>query len=146
MNWTADQLHDITYGKTRKVPCKKEYRWKMKKTKVHVQYARIIHQLMLEDEHGQVNTGHEALCRHTYAQMVLDHLGKELDFYRGPLAQFHSKVLTPILQCQLKGVPDVYAPSIRRAIALQNNMPTISQVTKFYLGNNPLSPGCIPSY
>ena len=117
----------------------------MKKTKVHVQYTHIIHQLMLEDEHGQVNTGHEALRHCTYTQMVLDHLGKELDFYRGPLVRFCSKVLTPILQRQLKGVPNVYAPSIWRAIALQNDMPTISQVTKFYLGNNPLSPGCIPS-
>ena len=147
MSWTEGQLHKITYGKTRKTPRKQEYKWKMKKQKIPVQYARIVHQLTLEDAHGEIDMGHESLRRRTYAQMTLDMFGRELDFRRGPLATFRSKVLSPILQRQLRGIPDAYSPSIRKAIVQRSGgAPTISQVTTMYLGNDPLDPRCIPSY
>ncbi|KAF9646685.1 hypothetical protein BDM02DRAFT_3188657 [Thelephora ganbajun] len=43
-------------------------------------------------------------------------------------------------------IPDAYGPSIQSAISLHDGEPTISQVTAFYLGNDPLDPRCIPSY
>jgi hypothetical protein len=118
----------------------------MRTKMIHVQYARIVHQLILEDIHGAADQGHESLRRRTYAQTVLDFFGQELDRSRGPAAQFRSKVFTPILQRQLKGVSDAYAPSIAKAINPPDGEPTISQVTTFYLGNDPLDPISIPSF
>ena len=66
MGWTEGQLHKITYGKTRKTPRKQEYKWKMKKQKIPVQYACILHQLTLEDAHGEIDMGHESLRCRTY--------------------------------------------------------------------------------
>jgi hypothetical protein len=146
LNWTAGQLQKITYGKTRKSPRKKKYTWDMKTRNIPIQYVRILHQFTLEDEHGKTDSGHESLRRRTYAQSMLDRFGQELDAYRGPEANFRSKVLSPVLQRQLRGIPDTYAPVIRRAIAPGGAEVTISRVTIFYLGNDPLDPRCIPSY
>jgi hypothetical protein len=77
---------------------------------------------------------------------MLDLFGYELDRFHGEAADFRSKVYTPVLQRQLKGVHDAYAPSIKRAIAQSDEDPTIAQVTRFYLGNDPLDPRCIPCY
>ena len=41
---------------------------------------------------------------------------------------------------------DAYGPIIRSAIAPKTSKPTISDVTTFYLGNDPLDTQCIPSY
>lgn len=147
MSWQKGQLQQIAYGKSRKVPGKKAYARTTRKTHIAIPYARIIHQLILEDRHGRLDMGHESLRRRTYAQMMLDEFGKELDGFRGQAENFRSKVLTPVLQRQLRGVPDAYAPVIQSAIAQCNTKPpTIAQVTTFYLGNDPLDPICIPSY
>jgi hypothetical protein len=81
LNWTAGQVQEISYGKTQKSPKKQEYRWKMKAKKIPTQYARIVHQFMLEDCHGQTDMGHESLRCRTYVQMMLDRFGQELDAY-----------------------------------------------------------------
>ena len=147
MKWTSGQLHGIEFGKTRKVPKKKRWIWTMKLRRIPVPYARVVHQFLLEIEHGKADMGHESLRHRTYAEKMLDMFGEELSSYHGSEADFRSKVLTPVLQRQLRGVPDTYAPAIRHAIT-QNpkKQPTISQVTSFYLGNDPLDPQCIPSY
>jgi hypothetical protein len=72
--------------------------------------------------------------------------GLELDSFKGKPVEFQSKVFNPVLQRQLRGVSDAYAPSIQRAINPRTGEPTISEVTQFYLGNDPLDPQCIPSY
>jgi len=118
----------------------------MKTTIIPIPYARIVHQLKLEAKHGDEDLGHESLRRKTYAEAMLDQFGWELDTFQGTAADFRSKVLTPVLQRQLKGVSDAYAPSIRYAIAPPTGKPTISEVTTFYLGNDPLDPRYIPSY
>jgi len=146
LSWTAGQLADIKYGKTRKRPRKDSYTWKLKPARIPVQYARIVHQFILEDSHGSVDTAHESLRRKTYAQRMLDELGFELDAFEGTAAKFRSAVLTPVLQRQLRGVPDAYAPSVQAAIGRYGRPPTIAAVTTFYLGVDPLDPRCIPSY
>jgi len=146
MNWTNGQLHEIKYGRTRKSRKKQRLIWNVKTTRIPVPYARIVHQFLLEDQHGKVDTGHESLRRWTYAQKMLDEFGKELDAFEGTEAQFRSESLTPVLQRQLKGVPDDCARFIRNAIAPHDAKPTISQVTSFYLGLDPLDPIHIPSY
>ena len=149
MNWTDGQVHEISYGKLRKIPEKKHLRWSGKIISIHVQYARLIQQFVFGDNHAKQNKGHEALRRRTYAQRILDQLGMELDQFQkegGELVHFRSAVLNPVLQRQLRGVPDSYGPAIRKAIAPSNAIPTISQVTTFYLGLNPLATRCIPYY
>ena len=118
----------------------------MKLRRIPIPYARLVHQFILEIRHGLKDMGHESLRRRTYAERVLDRFGEELDNYHGSEAQFRSCVFTPILQRQLRGVPDSYAPSIRHVVARHPVQPTITQATTFYLGNDPLDPRCIPSY
>jgi hypothetical protein len=76
---------------------------------------------------------------------------------------WRSKVLTPILQRQLQGIPDPYAPAIHTAISNcsrdddddvyedgededANDVVTISDATKFYLGTDPLDPSNLPTF
>jgi len=146
LSWKEGELFEIRYGKTRKLVNKQAHKWIMKRKKIHVQYARLTQQFIFEIAHGMANNGHEALRRYTYAQMMLDQFGFELDAWRGKEENFRSKVYTPVLQRQLKGVHDAYAPSIRRAIAQSTEAPTIAQVTTFYLGNDPLNPKAIPIF
>ncbi|KAF9642918.1 hypothetical protein BDM02DRAFT_3132772 [Thelephora ganbajun] len=146
MNWTEGQLKEITYSKARKRPKKWGYMWTMKTRKIPVPYVWIAHQFIFEDAHGKVDMGHESLCRWTYAQCMLDEFGRELNAFQGQESEFRLKVFTPVLQRQLKGVPNTYGPSIQSAISPHDGKPTISQVTTFYLGNNPLDPRCILSY
>ena len=146
MNWKDGQLHDIYYGKSTKRPGGERRKWNMVTKRVPVQYARLIHQFILEIELAKHTKAHEVLRRQTYAQRVLDEFGLELDRFQGVEQDFRSKVLTPILQCQLHGIPDAHGPAIRRGIDPKNGTPTIAQVTKFYLGLDPLSTCTIPSY
>lgn len=145
MKWKAGQLHDIFYGKRKKQSGQRK-RFNMVTKRVPVQYARLLHQFLLEIELAKHTKAHEVLRRQTYAQKVLDEFGLELDRFRGPENEFRSKVLTPILQRQLNGIPDVHGPAVRRGIESRNGKPTIAQVTQFYLGNDPLAPGMKHSY
>jgi hypothetical protein len=146
LNWEEGELFEITYGKTRKMPNRQYNKWIMKKKKIPVQYARLTQQFLFEIAHGLKDSGHESLRRCTYAQRMLDHFGWELNAFHGKEERFRSKVYSPILQRQLKGVHDAYAPSIARAIARADEAPTIGQVTTFYLGNDPLDRRAIPIY
>lgn len=129
---------------------------------IPVPYARLIHQLALEGEHGESNFAHEAQRRKNYADRVLDKVADELEGAEGidtPDGSGHlwrSKVLTPILQRQNKGVPDVYAPSIAAAVLSFNRnpttaankarSPTVTDAAAFYLSQDPVDPLCIPVY
>lgn len=145
MKWEDGQLHDVYYAKYTQRPGGTFRKGIMVTKRVHVQYARLVHQFILENTLAKTYKAHEVLRRQTYAQKVLDEFGLELDRFRGVEAGFRSKVLTPILQRQLRGVPDVHGPAIRRGID-PNGSPTISDVTKFYLGRDPLEIRTIPSY
>lgn len=100
-------------------------------------YVQLIAQLLTEDHHGKHNEGHEALRRQSYARQMLDAVGHELKHLKVYGLLFRSAVLNPTLQRQMRGVPDVYTPSVRGAIS-GNLDPTIEDVTLFYLSKDPV--------
>jgi len=77
---------------------------------------------------------------------MLDAFGEELEAFSGHDITFRSYVLTPVLQRQLQGVPDCYAPAIYTALVEESDEVTISDATKFYLGIDPVDPIYITSY
>ena len=114
---------------------------------IPIPYARLVDQFAMEDDHADSDLGYEAVRRQSYARQMLDAFGKELQDFRGPDKDFRSSVLTPVLQRQLQGVPDCYAPGIFSAIAPDSvEEITISDTTSFYLSADPLDPTYIPSY
>ncbi|KAF9781508.1 hypothetical protein BJ322DRAFT_1022922 [Thelephora terrestris] len=122
--------------------------YKPKPHVVHPQNARIIHQLLQERKHGFHDRGHESLRRMAYAGNILEAVGQELDRDNaaGPIRATPLKALSPILIRQLKGVPDPYGPSIKAAIAPGADLPTIVDITRFYLKDNPLDPKHVRVY
>jgi len=119
----------------------------------------------MEVAHGGHNPAHEAQRRAVYADQVTDQLGDEIyqrvDLCRpGPAASnWRSKVLTPILQRQIAGVPDGYLPALHAGVLdpeedksdlsqdenSSRNM-TIAEATTFYLNTDPADPAVIPEY
>jgi hypothetical protein len=77
---------------------------------------------------------------------VLDAFAEELSAVDPVTPAFRSKVLTPILQRQLCGVPDHYTPCVIGAIASDGETVTLGDATKFYLQEDPTGPECIPAY
>ena len=148
MYWEAGELLPARLGKLRKRANKNAtfHTWKDKQ--LPQPYARIAEQLNLEDLHGIEDDGHESIRRQAYARFVLEAFGKELDAYKGSAASFRSKVFTPILQRQLQGIPDAYAPTLTRKISLARpcGPVTIHDATAFYLGIDPLNPLCIGGF
>lgn len=145
--WTAGQLHPIRYGKRRKIPKKQGYKVQWTTVNVPVPYVRLVDQFIKEDKHGDHDRGHEALRRQSYARQMLDMFAAELVNFEGRESNFRSRVLTPVLQRQLQGVPDCYSPAIRESVARTDvNSITISDATDFYLSIDPLDPKFIASY
>lgn len=146
--WTEDESYTISYRRRRKMTNKQAYSWTpWMKRKVHLQNARIIRQLLSEIRHGNGDRGHESLRRMAYAEGVLEAVGRELDRNESePVKLPPLKALSPILVRQMKAVPDAYGPAIQAAVAPGKDIPTISDVTDFYLGVNPLDPKFIRIY
>lgn len=129
-----------------KKPKKTSYMMRWMERRVPVPYARLTQQLNFEDQHGLLDAGHESLRRMAYARRVLNAFGKELEAYRGDESRFRSRVLTPILQRQLRGLPDCYTPIIHSYISQTDGKVTIADATRFYLGVDPIDTSCIISY
>ena len=78
---------------------------------------------MCELDHGHLSGAYEAQRHWSYVVQVMNAFGDELMEQRqlendGPHAPaWRSKVLTPILQRQLNGVSDVYAPALRVGVS-----------------------------
>ena len=109
-------------------------------------YHRLVCQLTAEIAHAPKQSDHEAIRRCVYATEVLDAFAMELYSVRSPTPDFRSKVLTPILQRQLRGLPDFYYPPIVTAIASNKKTVTLSDATTWYLQEDPTLPEWIPSY
>lgn len=143
-------MSEIAYKRYRKTNNKQTYHWSsLIRRKVHRQDARIVHQLITEIKHARYDCGHESLRRAAYAENVLEAVGRELDSddnEAGPIRAAPLKALSPILARQVRGVPDAYGPAIRAAIAPTKDLPTIKDVTDFYLGRDPLDPRYIRVY
>lgn len=146
LNWKTGELKHIEVITHIKSQNKNRARKQSKVLKIPFIYVQLIAQLNAENEHGDLDQGHEAVRRQSYARQILDHVARELKGYRGPGAAFHSKVLNPILQRYLQGVADSYTPCVRAGISGLNKEPTISDVTKFYLSMDPTDPKHIRQY
>jgi len=149
MEWSEGELHKVEYGMVRKRRGKDTHYKGWHERMVLVPYARLIQQFLLEESYAALVDSHEAQRRVCYVGRVLDEFAKELMGYRGDDTDFRSNVLTPILQRQLRGIPDAYGPTIQRAVHLPDvsrGPVTIAQATRFYLGIDPTSPKCIPTY
>lgn len=165
--WKKGQTERIEVGKLRKLVGKQAWRRVFKDRHIPFGYVRVIKQLILESQHAEYNKGHEAQRRASYAERVLEALGAEIDGQPrletpGSYASiWRSKVLTPILQRQLAGIPDYYVPSTNAGILFVaktqrgtrtpskkelSGQITISDVTYFYLSQDPLDPSFIPIY
>lgn len=81
-------------------------------------YLRLLHQFILENQHGKKNNGHEAERRQMYARRMIDAFVEEIIPFdkHGPGADWRSKVLTPVLQRQLLGISDMYSWSTANGI------------------------------
>jgi hypothetical protein len=77
---------------------------------------------------------------------MLDELALELERDGECGSNFRSKVLTPVLQRQIHGIPNTYAPSARSALMNLQGSITITDATMFYLGEDPLDPKNIPTF
>ena len=146
MHWRADELIDISYGKKVKKSNKNIFVMRWCNRGIPVPYARLLHQFYLEDRHSLSDAGHEARRRMAYARRVLDEFGMELERYKHLEKDFRSAVFTPILQRQLRGLPDSYTPAIHAYLLSPKGTVTIEDATMFYLANDPLDPDCIPTY
>ena len=121
MMWKEGQLHDISYGK-RKKQLGDRKKWNMVTKHVPVQYTCLLHQFLLEIQLAKHNKAHKILRQQTYAEKVLDEFGLELTRFCGAENDFHSKVLTPILQRQLNGIPDPQGPAIHKVFNLNSRL------------------------
>ena len=148
LHWTADQTCEVTFALLRKVPRKNVWKLSWKSRQIPAGYIWLIDQLQLKDDHREINQGHEVQRHKSYAQCVLDQLGEELQKVANPGPQWHSKVLTPILQQQLQDVPDTYTPAVEAAVSADEggDEVTILNATLFYLDRDPLNSAEIPNY
>ena len=160
-NWREGQTELIQFGTMRKIPKKRGTKVAWKSRYIQIPYYRLFQQLYAEVRHGDKNSAHEAQRRGSYARRVMEAFGEELEVHKELASQgtvasaWRSKVLTPILQRQLQGVPDAYAPSLEAGLGKgdggggdddddddddDEGKLTISDVTEFYLGSDPLHP------
>ena len=147
MTWEAGELTKVELGVRRKKVGRKAWPVQYTEKWIPVPYARLVQQFTYEDKHGREDGGHEAVRRMNYAQRMLEAFGKELEGYKGAQEDFRSKVLNPVLQRQLRGLPDSYAPPLIDYMSGKAySKVTLANATAFYLSVDPLDPGCIPSY
>lgn len=146
MAWTAGELRFFQLGSRQKARKRGKKRIIYKDMPIPAPYDRILCQLIAENEHGNISNGHEARRRQSYAREVLDKFCEEYTSYTGPIAEFRSTVLSPILQRHLVGLSDSYLPSVATATSGNGDDPTVGEVTALYLGTDPTDPELIPSY
>lgn len=120
LSWKKDEVFELQFTPAGNEGGRRRRRY------IPVPYARLIHQLISEDQHGKYNGGHEAQRRQMYAGRVLDELVKELEGFSEdePGAGWRSKVLTPILQRQLLGISDGYSWAVNKAVRAIGRRPT----------------------
>ena len=148
MNWRLGELREVKVKVTRKRKNRQSHESKTHKIRIPAPYDRIIAQMNAEHTHANIYRAHEAIRRQSYVNECLDEFAREILEYKGPAIEFRSKVLTPILQRQLQGVPDAYGPGVSNAMLDEGEKgpPTILQATQFYLSLDPTDPTHIPMY
>jgi hypothetical protein len=147
MSWAPRELRTIQVGISKKYRNRMAWHTGWMDLRIPAPYDRIVSQFGFEIKHAKMDKSHEARRRESYARRTLDKFGEELLAYEGPHAAFRSKILTPILQRQLRGVTDVYTPALRSAIASgDDDQPTIHDATIFYLAEDPADTELIPNF
>ena len=148
LSWKRGELREIEVGREQSKGKKGKQAAKPAFTaqRIPAPYDHIVSQLLCEEAHGEIDHGHEARRRQTYAQRVLDAFWKEIKDYDDEPEMFRSKVLTPILQRQLWAVQENYSPMVRAGVRNGEGNPTIKDATEFYLKDDPTDPEWIPSY
>jgi hypothetical protein len=170
LDWGDGEVRSVVISFPQKIPNKDATYQRKREIKIPLLYVQLIDQLQKEVHHSEHNNGHEALRRGSYAMEILQHLGKELKLYNGAEEDFRSKVLNPILQRYLRGIPDAYTPAVEAAIGQASadalevvktendtddseddpennpNKPTILGATVFYLSVDPVDTKNIPLY
>ena len=147
MDWRAGKLSKVSFGRPYKLPRRQAHRMKWNVRKIPVPYVWLSNQFTKEDLHAEQDDSHKAARCQSYTWQILHAFGDELKQYRGCDTDFQSYVFTPVLQHQLQGVLDCYAPAIFNAIVEGDSEEiTILNATKFYLSIDPLNPMWIPSY
>ena len=144
--WRPDELRPIEVGVLENIDGKPVPVYGT----VHIPapYDRILAQLLAEIEHGTKCTGLESRRRQTFAREVLYEFWVEIQRRQDENGNqsFRSRVLTPILQRQLRGVEENYRPVVEEAVACGGDEPTIEQATKFYLKHDPIDRRWIRRY
>lgn len=163
--WEEGQTVLIKVGALRRPAGGSAPRMFYRKRYIPVVYAQLLHQLCTEIGHAHTNTAHEAQRRAAYAEQVTDLFGDEIysrrDLSRpgNAASSWRSKVMTPIIQRQIAGVPDAYLPALHAGVLdPENDDPevdddtcvsremTIAEATTFYLDADPADPALIPEY
>ena len=148
MTWTEGELRPIKHRSLRRRPGQARITTSYSVSLVPAPYDRIVSQLIAESVHSQRHDSHESRRRGAYADKILDAFARELAQFkrtRQTSASLRSKVLTPILQRQLAGVNDAYTPSACTGINRSGEL-SIHDVTRFYLGADPVDPSYIRNY
>lgn len=140
LRWAEDEIRTVTWG------VNQNSRVVEKSRDIPAAYYRVVCQLVAEIAHASVDFSHESLRRCSYAMEVLDAFGAELASIHSTTARFRSKVLTPILQRQLRGVADNHTPVVKLAVSPRGEDVTIDDASKFYLSEDPTDPQWIPTY
>ena len=148
MTWTEGELQPIKHRSLRRRPGQARITSSYSVSLVLAPYDRIVSQLIAELVHSQRHDSHESHRQGVYADKILDAFARELAQFkrtRQTPASLRSKVLTPILQRQLAGVNDAYTPSVCTGINRSGEL-SIHDVTRFYLGADPVDPSYIWNY
>ena len=167
-NWKEGELGTVKIGYLEKTRNNSENRLREREFDIPLVYTQLIDQLCCEMDHADHNSSHEALRRSAYATDILEQLGLELKTCEAGGPGFRSKVLNPILQRYLRGIPDSYTPIVQEAVAhtsaqvkkaltigegddaeddaREGTMPTILGATVFYLSKDPVDPKNTPYY
>ena len=154
MDWEDTTVRTVELGRLKRAKDKKSYKVTYTSYEVPAAYHRLICQLTAEEAHGRTHNSHESRRRQMYARQVLDGLAKEIlkNAAKPPAKQispasFRSQTLTPLLQCQLRGVHDAYMPSVHAAtIRRGEDSLTISRMTEVYLRQDPALAYLAPYY
>ena len=154
MDWQDTTTQTIEFGKLKKTKLNERTTWKVTYTttcEVPAVYHRLVCQLVSEEAHGVKHNSHESRRRQMYARRVLTAFAQEIESQRHgediPPASFRSRILTPIIQRQLRAVHDAYLPSIHAAMLPKGAASlTISRATEIYLHEDPTPAYLIPRY
>jgi hypothetical protein len=110
--------------------------------KIHAGYRRVLAGFLREIDFTEEDEmkSHVSVFRSTYLMIILDKFAKELaKVVIAAPERFRSVVLNPLLQRQLRGIPDDEVMAVKLEVG-----PSLADSAKFYLLKDPLDPHHVP--